>query len=342
MSGLLAAHLMGEEFSRIVCVEKDYADFHAAFELKDARVRALCETLVEHEPDVPPEDLLQAISFANAPNECELQERLALDTKVIKFKGNTYPRWPKVAHNFFLKFYQPRVALLDILPYTKQPESVVHLRAPDGEWDSITRHGLDNESFVELGRMLPSDTYLVTNRVDWYNFFHEQFNWSHPTWNIVRHSVSGIVWKENETVGVIDSSVAAIDQQNQGLMQMWADWYTVLMAKHVYHTHSEFSNSAVHWMNIEDSNIVKGINNVTLQLTFSPEAWIADGLTPAILDRTSNTTWPLEMQLRACDTPITQNDNPMVDNRDIPPRPVAVDGVRVGGQEMKTDGEQLF
>jgi hypothetical protein len=385
MSGLLAAHLMGEEFNRIVCVEKNYVDFHAAFELKDARIRELCETLVDHEPNVPKEDFLQAISFADAPNECALQERLALDTKVIKFEGNTYPRWPKVPHRFFLKFYQPRVALLDILPYSKQPDTVVHLRAPDGASDAGSRQGLDNASFVELGRMLPSDTCLVTNQVDWYTFFHEQFNWSHPNWSIVRHSISGIVWKANNHIGKnetvmlkdaiakdpslldnqmiqllqaaniqnitleavealqSDSSVAT-EPREQGPMQMFADWYTVLMAKHVYHTHSEFSNSAVHWMNIEDSNVLNGINQTTLQLTFRPEAWIADGVSPAILDRTRNATLPLEMQLRACDihhhVPITQNDNPMGGDNGGIPRPVAVTSVRVGGKTMKMDGEQ--
>lgn len=302
MAGLLAAHLLGEEFSRVVCVEKNYVDFHAAFVLKDPTIRALCETLLDNEPNVKTEDFLQAISFIYTPNECDWQERLSRDTKVIKFEGNTYPRWPKVPHGFFLKFYQPRRALLDILPYTKQPESVVHLRDPDGVWDS--RQGLDKASFMALGRMLPSDTYLVTNRVDWYNLFHEKFNWTHPKWSIVRHSISGLTWKAHEDIR--DHSA---EQHQQGPMQMWADWYTLLMAKHVFHTHSEFSNSAVHWMNIEDSHVLNGINKTTLELTFLPEAWIRDGLSPALVDRTSDPTSPLEMQLKACDihhTPIVE------------------------------------
>jgi hypothetical protein len=339
MAGLLAAHLLGEEFNRIVCVEKHYVDFHDAFELKDPLTRASCARLVDNEPNVPDEDFLQAISLAYAPNECFLQERLSSDTKLIKFEGNTYPRWPNVPHGFFLKFYQPNRALLDILPYTKQPESVVHLRAPDGAWD--IRKGLDRASLMELGGRLPIDTYLVTNLVPWYKFFEKKFNWSHPHWKIVRHSVNGVPWLSNN-----HKSESSIDQQHQGPIQMWADWYTILMAKHVYHTHSEFSNSAVHWMNIEDSHVLIGMNRTTRQLAFRPETWIKDGPTPALVDRRSNPNLPLEKRLKACDIPHTliKEYDPKAIDIVAAPRPVPVTGIRVGGkaEKMVPDGEPMI
>ena len=41
---------------------------------------------------------------------------------------------------------------------------------------------------------------------------------------------------------------ARISQPHQPL-QMWSDWYTIFHAQRVYHIHSHFSLSAVHWKN---------------------------------------------------------------------------------------------
>jgi hypothetical protein len=76
-------------------------------------------------------------------------------------------------------------------------------------------------------------------------------------------------------------------------MQLWSDWYTVLRADHVYHTHSDFSLSAIHWNEI-DSKTIKGINPESGELEFSDEAWRVDEPMPRLVDRTGD-------QLKNCD-----------------------------------------
>jgi hypothetical protein len=135
--------------------------------------------------------------------------------------------------------------------------------------------GLDDASLKALGEALPSDTYLVTNRVEWYDYFESNFHWRHPDWGEVGHSAnSGMVWGKRQ-----HDSGKNVSQT----FQMWADWYVMLTADIVYHTHSDFSVSAIHWMNL-DSLSLQGVENGRLKLV--NESWRVDGETAPLVDRT--------------------------------------------------------
>jgi len=64
---------------------------------------------------------------------------------------------------------------------------------------------------------------------------------------------------------------------------MWADWYTILTAKMVYHTHSDFSISAIHWQNIE-SKTIDGYDRFGHYLKLVDESWRQDGETACLVN----------------------------------------------------------
>jgi hypothetical protein len=68
-------------------------------------------------------------------------------------------------------------------------------------------------------------------------------------------------------------------EQDRQTMQLWADWYTLLRAKSIVHTTSDFSSSAAHWMNIE-SMIIEGSDPTTNEnhaaVRLAPESWRRD------------------------------------------------------------------
>jgi hypothetical protein len=63
------------------------------------------------------------------------------------------------------------------------------------------------------------------------------------------------------------------------------------MARKVYHTHSDFSVSAVHWMDI-DSKSIKGYDASRGELVLAEESWREswkeEGVTPPLRDRTED------------------------------------------------------
>jgi hypothetical protein len=291
VSGLLAAHLLGQEFDRIVCVH-EYDNFLQAFDYANETVKRLCMNM-SHIPPKSSRFRITLVNFApTAPDECDLQERLRSDTPAYHIAGNTYPRWSAVPDNFFQMHYRPTPALLSVLPYRSRPTTVVHLRVPDTEYDK--RPGLDDFSLNALGELLPkvSTTYLVTNWVEHYERFAKCCQWSHPPWNRVRHSAYGdiIDWgslrhgdqKKKETTNIVTNKQD--EKMNQDL-QLWADWYTLLTAETVYHTPSDFSGSAVHWSNKRDSHVIRGYNATTGQLETDMEWWWRDGVTVPLKDR---------------------------------------------------------
>lgn len=149
-----------------------------------------------------------------------------------------------------------------MLPYDANhpPHTVVHLRVPD-DTNGDRRKGLDEASFQALGRLLPSDTYLVTNRVAYYDYFREKFGWRHPHWSEIFHTALGRSWGGKDVDGshhFFESPAQRPDtkiDRKQHIMENWADWYTILCATMVYHTHSDFSISAVHWQNVPSKSI---------------------------------------------------------------------------------------
>lgn len=272
MDGLLAAHMLGREFSRTVCVHPSFTHFHQAFELKSSYIQNKCSQMIDSiNNNTEKIEQLKLINFASSPNECRMKEILQSDDHVVKIMGNTYPKWSKIPDNFFQMFYQPKKALLDILPYATFPNTVVHLRAPDGSRDK--RVGLDDETFSLLGDQLPKDSFLVTNQVTWYTIF-ERKGWGHPPWTGVKHSAHQLSWSSQNTY-----------TPEEEALHLWADWYTILKAKFVYHTWSDFSQSAIHWMNLP-SKVIYGVDAAG-NLQFMEESWRKEGEFPPIIDRVS-------------------------------------------------------
>jgi hypothetical protein len=277
VAGLLSAHLLGEEFGRTVCVSPDFDDFLLAFQPLDRRVKTHCARLFKMLEESGDENHVQEVKLVNFmpdPNECKLKDILASEDMVVQMVGNTYPKWCHVPENYFDRFYLPTEYLLRILPYDDYPHTVVHLRAPDGRGDT-TRLGLDSNSLSQLGNRLPSDTFLVTNNVEWYTLFENKYGWNHAKWSRVRHTALGISWGGNAQDETIDPRTESL--------QLWSDWYTILKAKMVYHTVSDFSASAVHWMN-SPSKIIHGLDDDGM-LNLIDESWRREGDSPRIIDR---------------------------------------------------------
>jgi hypothetical protein len=283
IAGLLAVHLLALEFDRTVCVSPLYKKFLDAFESANPVAMEKCPKLFAGNlPNETDENSVRLITFGYAPNECLLKETLASDIPVLYIESNTYPRWPVIPDNFFFTNYRAKPELLKALPYKESPTTVVHLREPDGANDA--RQGLDDPSLEALGKMLPRDTYLVTNRVEWYDKFEKEYGWSHPEWNEVIHSAFQKSWGVRGAKQRESHIVQTVDRDTQNL-QMWCDWYTILTAKFVYHTHSDFSISAIHWQNL-DSRTIMGLNATTGELELEEESWRITGETERLVDRT--------------------------------------------------------
>jgi hypothetical protein len=283
IAGLLAAHLLALEFNRIVCVSPLYKTFLDAFEPANPVAIEKCPKLLAGDlPTRTYNNYLRLINYDKAPDECALKDTLASDIPVIYIESNTYPRWPAIPDNFFFTHYRAKPELLKALPYKESPTTVVHLREPDGNSDA--RKGLDDLSLKALGKMLPRDTYLVTNRVEWYDKFEKEYGWSHPEWNEVIHSAFPRSWGVRGAEEGASSIVHTDGQETQNL-QMLCDWYTILTAKFVYHTHSDFSISAIHWQNL-DSRTIMGWNAATGNLELEEESWRQTGETERLVDRT--------------------------------------------------------
>lgn len=288
MNGLLAAHLLGDEFQRVVCVSPAFAEFTLAFDPIHPLATQHCPQVIEtattqslkkgrrRSYSLPPKHLL--LEFANYYsaahnknlNECDLKQKLASDTPVWFLRTNMYPQWPDatfIPNNYFDRFYQPKQILQALLP-SPPPSVVVHLRKEDGPSDQ--RGGLDNATLQALGEyfitaMEHQRPFLVTNHVAFYIFF-EHLQWRHPPWETVVHSA---LLNGNAFIG------QTLSHREQQKLQLWADWYTCLKADTVYHTFSDFSASAIHWQDptSQSSRIIRGYNTTTQRLELAVEWW---------------------------------------------------------------------
>lgn len=313
ITGLLAAHLLAEEFNRTVCIiPRDFGSFHRSFESIDPKVIQHCPDVVRFPPALTWYNSVRVLNFGSPVDECRLKYVMGPQgPNILFFQGNTYPRWRHVPDHYFFQYYRPTPELLAGLPYNANanhhhhapPDTVVHLRAPDDPHRDV-RPGLDTESLRALGDTLPTATFLVTNRVDWYDWFERNYGWSHPPWNIVVHSALNQHWGERRAAAPPNEASEAVEPQEamepdvtkqldslEQQRQMWADWYTLLTAKTVYHTHSDFSASAVHWMNNHrHSKVIQGFNATTGQLMVRDEVWYSEGTLPPLVARTNGTT----------------------------------------------------
>lgn len=89
-------------------------------------------------------------------------------------------------------------------------------------------------------------TYLVTNRVDWYQRIRDCCGWSYDAnWvdKPIDHAALELSWRPDGTQITKDSLQRASEQN----MKLWADWYTILNAHIVYHSPLDFSRSAIQW-----------------------------------------------------------------------------------------------
>ncbi len=269
LSGLLATHMLASEFNRTVCL--DYPSFQKAFAYLSLSQHQLCQTIQQTHPPQERNTLKRNnYDTSGFSSECSLKERLqSNEESVLYFTGNTYPRWPNPVQyddsDNFHHFYHPTADLLQYLPWTEAPHTVVHLRQADGDLDA--RPGLDHDTLLVLGQALSNGVFLVTNRVAWYDFF-QQFGWSHPPWSHVQHSGLHLVW----------GNMGSPSRWNDQDLQLWADWYTLLRAKTIYHTPSDFSKSAARWNRDSISWTILGTRNVSdneskldLQLDFADD-----------------------------------------------------------------------
>jgi hypothetical protein len=302
-------HLLGIEYNRTVCVVPEF-HFHKAFEPKDPNVKKQCDDFFKDHVRKVGEQRIIMVNYQKPTDECKLQEKLASDAekyRVIFFTANTYVRWRTVPPNFFFKFYKPKEELLNILPYEADnpPKTVVHLRLEDSSGDA--RKGLSEKSLLALAEHLSIQEdapYLVTNYVRWYDFFEVHFGWKHPNWERVIHSAldkdwgarkqdKAVVNKPPTTMIHEDTKVLYSREKAQQRLQAWSDWFAILTAKQVYHTHSDFSESAIHWMGnypgtndfLTWSRILMGTDPETDELLVEEEAWAKDKPMPPLVER---------------------------------------------------------
>ena len=305
VNGLLSAHMLADEYDRIVCVDPKFESFLRAFRPYHTDDEAAwCQK--QWDERIRHIKTCKIVNFsAGTLNECTLRECLNHEGPV-ELTSNTYPRWAHVSKGYFATHYQPTPLLEAILPWGKDPpDVVVHLRKEDGKNDK--REGLDEETFHALGKMLPKDTFLVTNKVEWYAWFKDNYGWRNSAWFEVRHSILKKTTWGNRGVGdqqgVVETMVTnklniTVDVLHD--LTMHSDWLTIAAAKEkVLHTHSDFSLSAVHWMN-KESKTIMGMREATSEdvanhearkvgdkvLNLIDEEWYRDGETPRLIDRT--------------------------------------------------------
>lgn len=168
----------------------------------------------------------------------------------------------------------------------------------DGRSDP--RKGLDPLTLDTLGAFLSKDAgsntdrpYLVTNHVSWFDFFGTKYGFDHPEYDIVTHSATRVKWGDRkESRKGFGQYPETKEEKERQIRQMWCDWLTLLLAKKVVHTHSDFSLSAVHWMGSDDpdqhgdiiwSRTIIGVKNN--ELILEKESWVTEPTMKRLVDR---------------------------------------------------------
>jgi len=262
MQGLLAAHLLGMEFNRTVCVE--WPEFLSAFEVIDSKAIKHCHGKTTESPTASislwksstttGSDGKNSYDDGYILDECSIKLTLESNAHAtVSMSGNTYPRWhADIPHNFLETFY--RFKQISKLP-DPFPVNVIHLRAPQAteedvhhqdallleeHFDKDKYRGLDDKSLYYLGQKFEgSSTLLVTNRPDLYQAkFSDCCGWSH-----LQRDGNG-------------------NNKNDYWSDLWLDWYIVYKTKRVYHTNSEFAKSATHWNHDSNAYQINGMTTI--------------------------------------------------------------------------------
>ena len=314
MNGLLAAHWLGQEFHRIVCVSTDWTDFTMAWESLTPECTAMLPLL----PRRSIHNTLWILNYSTRRpvNECDLKDRLQItsphgrddEDDILYLVANDYPRWPSTNRGRvdWNEYYRPTAALQALWATTRTttiappPITVVHLREPDNDKDHRT--GLDLATRRALGERLSnhsthqnstttawSNPFLVTNQVDYYTCFQEHYGWDHPPWTGVRHSaLSKVQWKSSSSSlsnstfpqKTTKTTTTTPNDHAEEILQLWTDWWTLYQAKVIYHTHSDFSRSAARWSQCQDSYTIGGIEERSGTLILTKDRWGDEHVAP--------------------------------------------------------------
>jgi hypothetical protein len=323
MSGALAAQLLAEEFNRTLChagaeATNVRSSFYRAFEWRDHRHKEICDRiLLPVEEAAAQRDNVTIYNLVpNASNtivqnnydktseqsECAMRDLLLnyKDYPIVYYEGNTYPRWPNKAvslpRDYFHERFTPTQFLRGVLPWKEldPPTTVVHLREGDSVGDY--RGGLDDQTLSLLAKedfldasLSKQTVFLVTNNVEWYPRFPK---WSHPNWSLVHHSaLKRISWGGTSR----DNHGERERKSDDGELQMWADWYTLLNAQKIYHTLSDFSRSTARWNEKIKIWTILGSTNETATATTTTTT--EEGKTgPRLLLRNDTEVLPNESQ----------------------------------------------
>jgi hypothetical protein len=118
----------------------------------------------------------------------------------------------------------------------------------------------------------------------------------------VRHSANAkLSWGSsyNNNNNNNNAKMVSSNQQQQPhqRLEMWSDWWTLYHADRIFHTHSDFSLSAVHWSGIKESFSIRGVNPHTGELRFEEEAARKPSTRRMIILPLSQRT---ELQLQNC------------------------------------------
>jgi hypothetical protein len=113
----------------------------------------------------------------------------------------------------------------------------------------------------------------------------------------VTHSELLVEWGHRNST----RTKVAEDEGTTQSLQKWSDWYTILHAQTLYHTHSDFSISALHWMNNPNTKVIEGYDKAKKELILEEESWRQTGETARLIDRTIG--GPGTSELRLCQDP---------------------------------------
>eukprot|EP00040_Diaphanoeca_grandis_P003527 m.25143 g.25143 ORF g.25143 m.25143 type:complete len:364 (+) comp14888_c0_seq1:215-1306(+) len=221
LNGLYVAHLVASKYCRKVCVV--WPDFTKAFVYNNSG----CANPNTHKNK---DHDLHLWNFGQSSKNDQI-DRVLGDPTIVSatLDANEYDQfgtWPETRIPLIPEVYSPSPELLTLLhpacttSFSTPPclrDTVIHLRKGDGAHDVRGAFG-DASVFDRLVHCFKRGYLLADQQVVYDKLKHLE----RPIWEAIKHSSAG-----------------------GAKLQIWADWITVVNAKHVYHTPSGFSESAI-------------------------------------------------------------------------------------------------